>query len=130
MYRVFLHPDIEKQLQRLPRPFLERIAHVIRGLGNLPRPAQVKALGQELYRLRLGDYRIVYAVFDDEQVVFVGKVARRSEKTYRDLPALLAAARQAITTLPKPSPTLPAPVAAKPAASVRKKTPPKKKRPG
>lgn len=121
MYRVFLHPDLEKQLARLPRPILERLAQTIRDLGATPRPAQVKALGQELYRLRLGDYRVVYAVFDDERVVFVGKVARRSEKTYRDLPTLLAAARQAIATLPKSVPAPPPAVGAKPARRPKKR---------
>lgn len=100
MYRLLLHPNIERQLAQLPRPFAERLARAMRDLQSFPRPPQSKALGQHIYRLRLGDYRMVYAVFDNEQVIFVGKVARRSEKTYRELAALLAAARQAATQEP------------------------------
>lgn len=94
MYRLFLHAGVEKQLARFPRPFAEWLTQAIRGLAANPRPAQAKSLGHELYRLRVGNYRIVYAVFDDKQEIVVCKVARRSEKTYRDLAALLATARQ------------------------------------
>ncbi|MBI4770343.1 MAG: type II toxin-antitoxin system RelE/ParE family toxin [Chloroflexi bacterium] len=104
MYRLLLHPKIEKQLARIPQPLAERLARAIRDLRSSPRPAQAKALGQELYRLRLGDYRIVYAVFDSEQVVFVGKVARRSEQTYRDLTRILATARAAAAQRPPARP--------------------------
>jgi mRNA-degrading endonuclease RelE of RelBE toxin-antitoxin system len=45
--------------------------------------------------LRQGEYRITYAVFDHEKVGFIGKVSRRSEKIYRDLSTILAAARKA-----------------------------------
>jgi mRNA-degrading endonuclease RelE of RelBE toxin-antitoxin system len=37
-----------------------------------------------VYRLRVGDYRVIYKVFDKEQLVIIGRVARRSEKTYQD----------------------------------------------
>ncbi len=77
MYRLFLHAGVEKQLARFPRPFAEWLTQAIRGLAANPRPAQVKSLGQELYRLRVGNYRIVYAVFDDKQEIVVCKVARR-----------------------------------------------------
>ena len=104
MYRLLLHHNVEKQLSKIPTSFVpqglpsvaRRIADAIRALREEPRPVpQSKHLTQELYRVRDGDYRIVYAVFDQEQIVFIGKVARRSEKVYRDLIALLAAAREA-----------------------------------
>ena len=96
MYRLLFHPNIEKQLSRIPRLYAERLAQTIRKLRDDPRPNQVKHLDQELYRLREGEYRILYAVFDSEQVVYVGKVERRSERSYRDIARLLARARQAL----------------------------------
>jgi mRNA interferase RelE/StbE len=96
VYRLLFHPKIEKQLSRIPRLYAERLAQTIRNLKNDPRPPQSKHLDQELYRLREGEYRIVYAVFDDEQVVYIGKVERRSERTYRDIARLLVRARQAL----------------------------------
>lgn len=96
MYRIFLHPNVEKQLARIAKVYAKKIAGAIRALGADPRPTQSKHLSQEMYRIREGEYRIVYAVFDKEKVIFVGKVARRSEKIYRDVATLLDAARRAV----------------------------------
>jgi mRNA interferase RelE/StbE len=95
-YRLLLHPIIEKQLAKIPSAYAQRLADVMRLLSTEPRPDRSKHLTQELYRIRVGEYRIIYAVFDQEQVVFVGKVARRSEKIYRDLNALVATARKSV----------------------------------
>jgi len=95
-YRILLHPNIEKQITKIPRSHALRLAEVVRSLKDNPRPAHSKHLTGELYRIREGDYRIVYAVFDVERIVFVGKIGRRSEKFYRDLASLLAAARRAL----------------------------------
>jgi len=46
-------------------------------------PPSAIQLEPDLYRLRIGDYRIIYAIFEDVLVVFVCKVARRSEATYK-----------------------------------------------
>jgi len=41
-----------------------------------------------MYRIRVGNWRVVYAVFDRDNLVIVGKIARRSEKTYDGLDGL------------------------------------------
>lgn len=97
MYRLLFHPDVEKQLARIPGKYAKRIAESIRSLKEIPRPASARHLDQEMYRLREGDYRIIYAVFDDESVVYIGKVARRSERTYRDIARLLERAKEALS---------------------------------
>ncbi len=51
---------------------------------------------ENLYRVRVGNYRIVYAVFDTEVVVLVCKIARRTEGTYRDIKALLKRAKDVL----------------------------------
>ena len=90
------HPNVEKQLSRIPRAYARKIADAIRTFSEEPRPSQARHLEQEMYRLREGDYRIFYAVFDDQRVVFVGKVERRSERAYRDIEKMLPRARQAV----------------------------------
>jgi mRNA interferase RelE/StbE len=95
-YRILLHSNIEKQLSRIPKAQALRIVEAVRSLKEIPRPVHSKHLTGELYRIREGNYRIVYAVFDVERVVFIGKIGRRSEKFYRDLASLLAAARKAL----------------------------------
>jgi mRNA interferase RelE/StbE len=97
-YQLKLHRDVEKQLRRIPKKFQERLVETMRSFRNDPRPHGSEHLQDELYRVRIGNYRIVYAIFDDEVVVVVCKVGRRSEKTYRDLEKLLD---KAITELLK-----------------------------
>ncbi len=41
--------------------------------------------GKGAYRVRVGDYRVIYAVLDDERVVIIAQVTRRSESTYQGL---------------------------------------------
>jgi mRNA-degrading endonuclease RelE of RelBE toxin-antitoxin system len=72
------------------------LANVIRSLRDEPRPPRAVLLEQDLYRLRVGGYRIIYGLFEDVLVVFVCKVARRTEATYRDLGELVARTRKQI----------------------------------
>ena len=92
-YQLRLLSGIEKQLRRLPSSDRERVVEAMRSLAYDPRPAGTTHLTENLYRVRIGNYRILYAVFDAELVVLVCKVARRSEVTYKDIRALLKRAR-------------------------------------
>ena len=61
-------------------PLRDRIRSVIDGLAMDPRPTGVvKLAGRDDYRIRVGDYRVVYAVDDDERMVLVARVAHRRE---------------------------------------------------
>lgn len=83
-YRVFIKPSAVKELQALPRRDRQRAADRIRRLSGAPRPRGVEKLsGLERYRLRQGDYRIVYAIDDREKAVTVFKVGHRRE-VYRE----------------------------------------------
>lgn len=91
-YELKLHRDVEKQLRRVPKKQQERLVNTMRSFCSDPRPHSCEHLQDELYRVRVGEYRILYAIFDDEVVVVVCKVERRSEKTYRNLEKLLSKA--------------------------------------
>ena len=88
-YQLKLHRDVEKQLRRIPKKYQERLVETMRSFRSDPRPHRSEHLQDELYRVRVGSYRVVYAIFEDEVVVVVCKVGRRSERTYRDLEKLL-----------------------------------------
>ncbi|MBI2886762.1 MAG: type II toxin-antitoxin system RelE/ParE family toxin [Chloroflexi bacterium] len=49
-----------------------------------PRPPSIRALTTNVYRLRVGRYRVIYEVDDEAQEVLVGRIERRQERTYRD----------------------------------------------
>ncbi|MDA1348401.1 MAG: type II toxin-antitoxin system RelE/ParE family toxin [Chloroflexi bacterium] len=92
-YALKIHRNVEEQLLRIPKKQRERLVATMRSLSEDPRPAGCVKLDELLYRVRQGQYRVIYAVFDDDVVVVVCKVARRAEDTYRDLETLLDRAR-------------------------------------
>ncbi|AMR27167.1 hypothetical protein A0257_08665 [Hymenobacter psoromatis] len=77
-YTVKLTKTAQKQLDKLPDTQIERIKVELLELASNPRPSGVKKLkGQEGYRIRFGDYRIMYSIFDDVLLVEVVKVGQR-----------------------------------------------------
>ena len=82
MYRRELTKRAQRELGKLSGDDLERVVAAIRGLRENPRPHGAKKIRGPIYRLRVGDWRIVYAVFDRDKLVIVGKIARRTKRTY------------------------------------------------
>lgn len=79
-YAVSLKRSAEKELERFPSPLHDRIIDRLLALQHNPRPPGAKKLrGREGYRIRVGDYRILYTVDEREQVVEVFSVAHRKE---------------------------------------------------
>lgn len=96
MYKLVLRRKVRKQLNKIPTPYAKRLAEAIRNLAKNPKPQQAKSLRNNLYRVRVGPYRIIYAIFDEQKTIAVMHVARRSENTYRDLAQLIAAAKRLV----------------------------------
>ncbi|MEM1394977.1 MAG: type II toxin-antitoxin system RelE/ParE family toxin [Cyanobacteria bacterium P01_H01_bin.150] len=83
-YQVEFTKGALKQLKKLPKDIKERIDTKIQELAIEPRPNGVKKLqDDDLYRIRVGDYRIVYQIDDNVLLVTVVKVKHRRE-VYRD----------------------------------------------
>ena len=80
-YQVEIARRAVKLLASLPRPDQQRIRAAIDLLANEPRPPGCTKLSGEpnTYRVRTGDYRILYDVFDDRLVVQVVKVGHRRD---------------------------------------------------
>ncbi|MGD2158829.1 MAG: type II toxin-antitoxin system RelE/ParE family toxin [Anaerolineales bacterium] len=95
-YQLKIHRKVEKQLQRIPKNHRERVVQTMRSLRENPKPSGCVKLEDSLYRVRQGQYRIIYAVFDEEIVIVICKVARRAEDTYKNLPTLLARAERVL----------------------------------
>lgn len=85
-WQVLLQRRAEKELRRLDKPMRERIRLAIRQLADNPRPPGYKKLAgyDNLYRLRVGDWRISYAIEDDRLIVLVVEIAPRG-RAYRRL---------------------------------------------
>jgi len=77
---------VQKGLDALSERDYEIVAKAISALEDNPRPPRVKKLADSgLWRIRVGQYRIVYAVDDATRVVTIVRVARRREDTYKGL---------------------------------------------
>lgn len=81
MYQVEILSAARRQIKKLPRTVQSQILDRIEDLQVEPRPVGVVKLeGEEgLYRVRVGDYRIVYAIDDEQIYIFIVKVAHRRE---------------------------------------------------
>lgn len=80
-YRVEVKQSAEKELAALPVDVRARVGEKITALGAEPRPHGVQKLAgfERTYRVRVGDYRIVYEVIDAEQFVSVTAIGHRRE---------------------------------------------------
>ena len=80
-YRVIFRPNAEREVKRFSLDVQSRIMTEILALAETPRPsAAIKLKGSEnLYRIRVGDYRVIYSVEDDLVVVVVVEVGNRKE---------------------------------------------------
>ena len=80
-YRVELSTAASRQVRKLPRPVRDRVLDGLEALSEDPRPHGSKKLAgeQTAWRIRIGDYRVIYDVFDDELVVSVVRAAHRRE---------------------------------------------------
>ena len=80
-YRVEIAPRAAKQIRSLSRQAQERVTAALDRLQNDPRPPGCRRLtgSEDLYRIRIGDYRLIYAIEDDELIVLVVKVGHRGD---------------------------------------------------
>jgi mRNA interferase RelE/StbE len=80
-YRLELSPRARRDLKKLPARVRERLTGHIDALADSPRPSGVVKLEAEAntYRIRVGDYRVLYEIHDQVLVVIVLKVADRKE---------------------------------------------------
>jgi mRNA interferase RelE/StbE len=81
MYRVLLERTAEKDLARLSSEIHERVIATIQALANNPRPPGCRKLAgtKNDWRIRVGDYRVVYEIADEIRVVRVNRVRHRRE---------------------------------------------------
>jgi len=80
-YSILLTPPAERQLRALAESVQKRIVKQLKSLRENPRPQGVKKLAGEddLYRIRQGDYRIIYMIREKELIVLVVKIGDHKE---------------------------------------------------
>ena len=80
-YRVALAASAEKELNRLTPKLIARVVKRIQALASNPRPPGCKTLvgGDREWRVRVGDWRMVYEIDDKAKIVDVTRIAHRRE---------------------------------------------------
>ena len=79
-YSVRIKPSAVKELEALPLKDRRKLVSRIEGLASDPRPhGHEKLSGREQYRVRQGDYRIVYSIDDATRAILVVKVGHRRD---------------------------------------------------
>jgi mRNA interferase RelE/StbE len=81
-YRILIDARAAKQLEKLPKSIAERIDAAIAALSERPRPSGVKMLRGELkpgWRVRVGDYRVLYRIDDAAGEVKIFEIGHRRE---------------------------------------------------
>ncbi|GAB2486648.1 type II toxin-antitoxin system RelE/ParE family toxin [Algoriphagus taiwanensis] len=79
-YRVFLSRRAKKDLDKLDNLKAKPILSAIANLSEEPRPSGCKKLkGRDGYRIRVGDYRIIYEIFDSDLIVDIIALGHRKD---------------------------------------------------
>ena len=79
-YSLLIKRSAEKELRAIPKMDLPKVVQRIQSLANNPRPlGHQKLSGQSQYRIRQGDYRILYTIDDSDRQVEIVKIGHRRE---------------------------------------------------
>jgi mRNA interferase RelE/StbE len=80
MYRIELRRKAQRSLDKLPKSDFTAIIEAVKNLAESPRPKGVEKIKSAgLWRIRYGDYRIVYSIDDDNKAVVILRIGHRRE---------------------------------------------------
>ena len=86
MYEIELSSAAVHDYKKIPNSEVEKINYAIDQLEKTPRPAGYKKLqGRNAYRVRAGNYRIIYEIMDKELIILVIRIRHRSD-VYKNMP--------------------------------------------
>lgn len=80
-YKIFIERNAEKDFRKIPKAIRERINSIIIKLKYNPKPLSVRKISgsENYYRIRMGDYRIIYEINDKEKKINIFRIRHRKE---------------------------------------------------
>ena len=81
-YQIVVKKSAAKEIEALPTKILPQVTEAIYDLGNVPRPQGCKKLKgskANIWRIRIGDYRVVYLIDDKIEIIDIQKVGHRKD---------------------------------------------------
>jgi mRNA interferase RelE/StbE len=88
VYRLSIPKPVRRRIEALPGRYRQRVWRLIQSLATNPRPPSAKQLREreQMYRIALDDYRIVYSIEDDLLIIEVVKVGpKEGPEFYQDI---------------------------------------------
>ena len=90
MFEIYLSNNSLKTLKRLDKRIVERIRKLLLNLETSPLPIREYDImkitdAEDVYRVRISDYRVIYKIKWEKKEIDVIKIAKRDEKTYKKL---------------------------------------------
>jgi mRNA interferase RelE/StbE len=82
MYRIIISHNAEKDMEHLPGSIVKRVGSAIDNLQEQPRPAgckKLKGAKENLWRIRVGDCRVIYLIADEIQIIDIRRVRNRKD---------------------------------------------------
>ena len=79
---------VQRELDALQEVDYGRVVAKLRALGNAPRPQGCEKLYDATYRVRVGDFRIIYLIDEENKRIEVGGIRHRTERTYKGIKEL------------------------------------------
>ncbi|MBI4283767.1 MAG: type II toxin-antitoxin system RelE/ParE family toxin [Chloroflexi bacterium] len=76
---------VQREVDSLPESDYRRVLAKLKALATAPRPRGCEKLYDDIYRVRLGDIRIIYLIDEGNKRIEVGGIRRRNERTYRGI---------------------------------------------
>jgi mRNA interferase RelE/StbE len=84
MYSIIVERKAQKEAETIPLKYRHAIDKEIQSLATKPRPHGCRKLTEkEGYRIRVGDYRILYSIDDEAKVVVIYRIKTKGKATYR-----------------------------------------------
>jgi mRNA interferase RelE/StbE len=80
-YKIEVSRTAEKQIRKLPKPDRVRVLRAILGLATLPRPRGCRKLRgyEDVYRIRVGTFRVLYSIEEKRVLIIILKVGKRKD---------------------------------------------------
>jgi mRNA interferase RelE/StbE len=88
-YNILVAPAFKREFKKLPRKVQKKVITCLEGMTTDPRPPNVEKLSQDprFWRARIGNYRMIYAI-EDEQNIVIACLVRHRRDAYRDIDKL------------------------------------------
>jgi len=89
IYSLIIKSEVQSEVNKIRGQDRQRILAAFDDLREEPRPRGMQKVSGNyqppLWRIRVGDFRIIYRIDDDEAIIAIEMVSRRNERTYRRL---------------------------------------------